>query len=52
MVGYQEKHIQEEVKAMICPNSSRIPLYWEFGEEEVSLEKVAATETTLQLLWW
>lgn len=49
MMDYQEKHIQEEVKGMMCPNSSRTPSLWEFGEftadtgKAVSLEKLAAT---------
>lgn len=49
MVGYQERHIREKIKGIKCPNSSRTPLHWEFGEvtadtgRAVSLEKLAAT---------
>lgn len=57
MVGYQEKHIQEEIKGMMCPNSSRTPSHWNLGSSLQTQEEQCPWRSwlpleTLQLLWW
>lgn len=52
MVGSQEKHIQEEIKGLMCPNSSRTPLHWNLGSSLQCPWRSWLPLETLQLLWW